>query len=86
METKLMHVTNCIRPNRLKPRIHLTGEWLSKIGFESGKLATAQYESGSIILRLHEAEDYKDLVRGAFKDGSGLFQVTGRTRNQKNIS
>lgn len=90
METKVMVVTNVKKganSTRRVPRITLSGDWLSGIGFESGKLATAQYDHGSILLRLHDAQDYRDLVRGAFKDGSGLFQVHGRSyKGQKMVS
>ncbi|MCL6592089.1 MAG: hypothetical protein K6U80_19345 [Firmicutes bacterium] len=87
METKVIAVTNVKKgANRRVPRITLSGCWLNEIGFVSGKLAVAKYDHGIISLRLEESENYRNLVRGAFKDGSGLFQIYGRTRNQKTIS
>jgi hypothetical protein len=86
METKVMIVTNAKKgANRRIPRMRLSGDWLNEVGFESGKLATAKYDHGSISLRLEDSDNYRNLVRGAFKDGSGLFQVLGRMRNQKMV-
>jgi hypothetical protein len=88
METKIMSVGSAKGKgvNKRRPRIRLSGFWLDKIGFESGKLATAKYDHGSILLRLHDSDNYKNLVRGAFKEGSGLFQVRRTVRNQKTVS
>lgn len=79
METKVIVVTKVNKGvDRHAPRITLSGYWLNKIGFECGKLAVIQYGHGNISIKLHEADEYRELVRGALKDGSSLFQVGGR--------
>jgi len=87
METKVISVGSA-KGNGLKrrPRIRLSGDWLEKIGFESGKLAVAKYEYGSIILQAHDSDNYRNVVKGAFKAGAGLFQVRREFRNKKLVS
>ena len=88
METKVMCVGSAKTKavNKRAPIIRLTGDWLDKIGFEGGKVATAQYDHGSILLRAHDSENYRNLVRGAYKTGAGLFQVRRLTHNRKLIT
>jgi hypothetical protein len=85
METKLMSVSGAKTKvvNKRAPRIRLSGNWLDTIGFEGGKLAAAQYDHGSILLRAHDSDNYRNLVRGAYKTGAGLFQVRQTTHNRK---
>ncbi len=66
-----------------RPTIRLQGDWLNEIGFKSGKSVTAEYAPGRIILRPKEADNYRLLVKTAFKTGSGLFQVQRETNNGK---
>lgn len=88
METRIMVVTSAKAKNmiRRRPVIRFQGNWLDEIGFSSGKLATAEYEQGRIILRLQDSDNYKDLVRSALKASSGLFQVRLETNNKKQFS
>ncbi|MCL6592144.1 MAG: hypothetical protein K6U80_19625 [Firmicutes bacterium] len=91
METKVLAVSDAKeyytgatakKPKRC-PVIRLQGDWLSGIGFTCGKLATAEYGQGRIILRLQEPDNYKNLVKDALKTNSGLFQVQRETDNKK---
>jgi hypothetical protein len=59
----------------------MQGDWLNEIGFKFGKLAAAEYGQGQIILRLQDSGNYKELVKGALKTSSGLFQVRRETSN-----
>ncbi|MCL6591992.1 MAG: type I toxin-antitoxin system SymE family toxin [Firmicutes bacterium] len=79
METKVMVVSS----RGKTPAIRLSGNWLEKIGFEYGKLVTAEYATGKIILRLEDSDNYKDLVKGALKASSGLFQVSQHFQHYK---
>ena len=85
METKVMSVGSAKTKvvNKRRPRIRLTGFWLNEIGFEGGKLAAAKYDHGTILLHAHDSDNYRNLVRGAFKEKSGLFQVRQTTHNRK---
>lgn len=85
METKIMTVGSAKTKvvNKRRPRIRLSGFWLNEIGFEGGKLAAAQYDHGSILIRAHNSDNYRNLVRGAVKEKSGLFQVRQTTHNRK---
>jgi hypothetical protein len=74
------------RVNRRRPVIKLGGNWLDEIGFSAGKLVTAEYTSGRILLRLQDSDNYKDLVKSALKASSGLFQVRLETNNKKQFS
>lgn len=85
METKLMVVTNAKKGSKLVPRMRLGGKWLNEIGFEYGKLAAIQYEQGRIFIKLHDVDNYRDLVRGALKDGSSLFQICGKVYSSQKI-
>lgn len=87
MEIKIMNVCG-VKSKGLKrrPRIRLSGDWLEKIGFESGKLVVAKYEYGSIILQAHDSDKYRNVVKGAFKAGAGLFQVHRGFHNKKWVS
>lgn len=86
METRVLVVTSAKAANRRRPVIKLTGDWLDEIGFTYGKLVTAEYETGKIILRLEDSDNYKDLVKSALKASSGLFQVRRETHNKKQFS
>ncbi|MCL6592169.1 MAG: hypothetical protein K6U80_19760, partial [Firmicutes bacterium] len=90
METKVLAVSDAKeyytgatakKPKRC-PVVRLQGDWLSGIGFTCGKLAAAEYGPGRIILRLRDSGSYKDLVKGALKTNSGLFQVQRETNNK----
>lgn len=85
METKLLLVSSAKKGNKLVPRMMLSGKWLNEIGFEYGKLAAIQYEQGRISITLHEVDNYKELVRGAFKDGSSLFQICGKMYSSQKV-
>ncbi|MGE5604198.1 MAG: SymE family type I addiction module toxin [Bacteroidota bacterium] len=79
METKVMVVSS-----RGKiPAIRLSGNWLEKIGFSAGKLVTAEYMAGKIVIRLQDSDNYKDLVKDALKASSGLFQVSQHFQHYK---
>ena len=82
METKVMVVSWGGSSKKL-PAIKLSGNWLDKIGFEYGKLVTAEYEKGKIILRLEDSQNYPDLVKTALKTGSGLFQISQHFQHYK---
>jgi hypothetical protein len=89
METRVLTVSDpkayypraTARPKRC-PVVRLQGDWLRGIGFTYGKLVIAEYTSGRIILRLQDSGNYKDLVKGAFKADSSLFQVRRTTNNK----
>ena len=89
METRVLTVSDpkayypraTAKPKRC-PVVRLQGDWLNEIGFNWGKLATAEYTSGRIILQLQDSGNYKELVKGAFKANSGLFQVRRTTNNK----
>jgi hypothetical protein len=89
METRVLTVSDpkayypraTAKPKRC-PVVRLQGDWLNEIGFNWGKLATAEYGQGRIILRLQDSGNYKELVKGAFKANSGLFQVRRTTNNK----
>ena len=85
METRVLTVTHAKTKsvNRRRPVIKLGGNWLDEIGFSAGKLVTAEYERGRILLRLQDSDNYKDLVKSALKASSGLFQVRLETNNKK---
>ena len=84
METKVMVVTS--GGTKRLPVIKLTGNWLDEIGFEYGKLVTAEYGQGKILLQLQDSDNYKDLVKGALKASSGLFQVRRNFQHKKLFS
>mgnify|MGYP005855551779 CR=1 FL=1 len=84
METKVIRVGSAKGSrsgNRRRPSIRLSGFWLGETGFESGKLITVKYDHGSILIRAHKSDKYRNLVRG--KSGAGLFQVRSAWRNKK---
>jgi hypothetical protein len=90
METKVLTVSDvkayygrvAVKPKRC-PVVRLQGDWLNGIGFDMGKLVTAEYGQGKIILRPQDCDNYKDLVKSALKTNSGLFQVQRETNNKK---
>ncbi len=86
MGTRVLVVTSAKATRRRRPVIKLTGDWLDEIGFTYGKLVTAEYATGKITLRLQDSNDYKSIVKGAFKASSGLFQVRRETHNKKQFS
>lgn len=86
METRVFVVTRAKAAGRRRPVIRLQGDWLDEIGFAYGKLVTAEYETGKITLRLQDSDNYKDLVKGAFKASSGLFQVRKESNNKRHYS
>lgn len=81
MERKVIRVGSAKSTRGRRPRIRLSGFWLDKIGFESGKLMTVKYNHGSILVRAHNSDKYRNLVRG--KTGAGLLQVRRALRNKK---
>ena len=54
---------NPLNPLKGRPSIKLNGDWLDEIGFTYGKLVTAEYEKGKILLQLQDSDNYKDLVK-----------------------
>jgi hypothetical protein len=88
METRLLTVTHAKakRVNRRRPTIKMLGGWLDEIGFTAGKLVAGEYSSGKIILRLLDSGNCQDSEKGAFKAGSGLFQVRRQMKGQKHYS
>ena len=89
METRILTVSDpkayypraTAKPKRC-PVVRLQGDWLRGIGFTYGKSVIAEYGQGRIILRLQDSGNYKELVKGAFKTNSGLFQVQRETNNK----
>ncbi|MCL6591993.1 MAG: type I toxin-antitoxin system SymE family toxin [Firmicutes bacterium] len=69
MKTKVLTVTHAKAKSKRRPVIKLQGDWLGKIGFEAGKVVTAQYQKGKITLRLG------DSITGGLRTSRGLFQV-----------
>ncbi|MCL6591986.1 MAG: type I toxin-antitoxin system SymE family toxin [Firmicutes bacterium] len=86
MKTRVMIVSHAKAASRRRSMIKLTGNWLDEIGFTAGKLVTAEYGKGKILLRLQDSDNYKDLVRGALRTSSGLFQVRLEKNNKKQFS
>lgn len=88
METRVLTVTHAKAKgvNRRRPVIRLQGDWLDEIGFKWGKLVTAEYETGKILLRLQDSDNYKNLVKSALKASFGLFQVRRETNNKREFS
>ena len=91
METKVLAVSDVkayytgatVKKPKRCPVVRLQGDWLNGIGFTCGKLTAVEYGQGRIILKLKDPDNYKDLVKGALKTNSGLFQVQRETDNKK---
>ncbi|MGE5604197.1 MAG: SymE family type I addiction module toxin [Bacteroidota bacterium] len=77
MKTKVFTVTHAKAKLKRRPAIKLQGDWLGKIGFEAGKVVTAQYQKGKITLRLGNS------ITGGLKTSRGLFQVRWETVGKK---
>lgn len=77
MDTKIMVVGSVKGSLRRRPRIRLSGFWLDEIGFNYNRLATADYESGQIIIKLQGsgADTYSQVVKGVLASKGGLLQV-----------
>jgi len=85
MDTKVMVVGSAKGVQKRRPRIRLIGFWLNEIGFEYNSLATAEYEKGSIIIRLQGTglEAYGKVVKQALGSKTGLLQVRLDSHNKK---
>ena len=83
METRVLVVTSAKAAHRRRPVVRLQGNWLAEIGFVYGKLVTAEYTPGKIVIRLQDSGNYKDLVKGALKSSSGLAQVNWKNNNKR---
>lgn len=87
METQVMLVGSAKTDNlqRRIPRIRLGGFWLGGIGFEPEMIATAEYEKGSIILKLQGSgiDTYKSLAAQARINQTLLLYVRQEFHNKK---
>lgn len=87
MDTRVLVVGSSKSNNSQKrrPRIRLSGFWLNEIGFEYDNLVSAEYGTGSIVLKLQGkgTETYSKVVKGLLKNKSGLLQVNHEFKNKK---
>jgi hypothetical protein len=86
MDTKIMVVGSEKTKNvKRQPRIRLAGFWLNDIGFKPDSIATIEYESKSILLKVQGSglDTYKSFVRYARANKAGLLQVKEECHNKK---
>lgn len=85
VNTQVLVIGSSKGVSKRRPRIRLSGFWLNAIGFEYGSLVTAEYQSGSIVLKLQGSgiDTYNSVVKNARKNKAGLFQVSHEYKNKK---
>ncbi len=77
-----MTVTACIRKEKTKAKILLSGRLLEEAGFPAETLVTVSYENDSLMLRAHGIgmEIYRQIIGEVRKKKQKMIQVT---QNQK---
>ena len=87
MDTRIMAVGSAKTKTgkKRRSRVRITGFWLNSIGFENGKLVSAEYNYGNVILKAHDSDiaTYESLVNGIRKNKSSLLQVRQDLKNKQ---